>query len=55
MKASRFMMRLTRRDLLEKNIVIVDMYVKCEMLAKAKVVLQGLPSQNVVCWIALIT
>ena len=47
------------RGLLGKDIVLgtalVDMYVKCGMLTKAKEVLEELPNRNAVCWNALIT
>ena len=50
---------ILRKRLLEKNVVLgnvlVDMYAKCGVLAKAQKVLEGLRIRNVVSWNALIT
>jgi pentatricopeptide repeat protein len=44
--------------LLDKDIAlgnaVVDMYARCDMLAKARDILEGLPTRNVVTWNALI-
>ncbi|KAI5074899.1 hypothetical protein GOP47_0010860 [Adiantum capillus-veneris] len=49
---------ILRQGLLEHDIVLggalVDMYAKCGALHQAQIVLENLPSRNVVCWNALI-
>ena len=50
--------KMVRKGLLEKNIdlgtALVDMYVKCGDLTKAREVLEGLPVRDLVAWNALI-